>query len=117
MLSTSFDPEHDTPKVLRDYGFSVANVHESALFNRWEFAVPQAADLPQVASFFGLNYKPENGLITHNLSTTVIGPDGKVVSWYHGGDWEVSDLRSSRSVDDETSRLANVARFGVSLGT
>ncbi len=31
-------------------------------------------------------------MITHNLSTAVIGPDSKIVRWYHGGDWQVSDL-------------------------
>jgi cytochrome oxidase Cu insertion factor (SCO1/SenC/PrrC family) len=36
--------------------------------------------------------KAENGLITHSLSTTVVGPDGKIVSWYHGGEWQVADL-------------------------
>jgi len=92
LLTISFDPEHDTPKVLRDYGFSVAHTHEPALFNRWEFAAPRAADLPKIADFFALTAQPEGGLITHNLSTTVIGPDGKVVSWYHGGAWQVSDL-------------------------
>ncbi len=51
-----------------------------------------AADLPQIASYFGLTYKPENGLITHSLSTAVIGPDGKIVSWYHGSEWQVSEL-------------------------
>jgi protein SCO1 len=92
LLSISFDPEHDTPKVLRDYGFSVAHEHDAALFRRWEFASAPAADLPKIADFFALTVKPENGLITHNLSTAVIGPDGKIVSWYHGGDWQVSDL-------------------------
>ena len=92
LLTISFDPEHDTPKVLRDYGFSVAHTHDPALFNRWEFAAVSAADLPKIADFFALTVKPEGGLITHNLSTTVIGPDGKVVNWYHGGDWQVSDL-------------------------
>jgi protein SCO1/2 len=92
LLTISFDPEHDTPKVLRDYGFSVAHTREPALFRRWEFAVPRAADLPRIADFFALTVKPEGGMITHNLSTTVIGPDGKVVQWYHGGDWQVSDL-------------------------
>src|SRR5216684_870807 len=38
LLSVSFDPEHDSPEVLRDYGFSVAHTRESALFRRWEFA-------------------------------------------------------------------------------
>jgi protein SCO1/2 len=92
LLSVSFDPEHDRPKVLRDYGFSVAHTHESALFNRWEFAAPRLADLPRLADFFALTIQPEGGTITHNLSTVVIGPDGKIVMWYHGGDWQPSDL-------------------------
>jgi protein SCO1/2 len=92
LLSVSFDPEHDTPKVLRNYGFSVAHTHDSALFRRWQFAAPKAAELPKIADFFALTVKPEGGLITHTLSTAVIGPDGKIVKWYHGGDWQVSDL-------------------------
>ena len=92
LLSVSFDPEHDTPKVLRNYGFSVAHTHDAALFSRWEFAAPKAADLPKIADFFALTVKPEGGMITHSLSTAVIGPDGKIVKWYHGGDWQVSDL-------------------------
>lgn len=92
LLSISFDPEHDTPKVLRDYGFSVAHTRDPALFARWEFAAPRPADLPRIADFFALTIKPEGGMITHNLSTAVIGPDGKIVSWYHGNDWQPSDL-------------------------
>jgi protein SCO1 len=92
LLSISFDPEHDQPKVLRDYGFSVAHTHDTALFRHWEFAVPRAADLPKIADFFALTVKPEGGLITHNLSTAVIGPDGKIFKWYHGSDWKFSDL-------------------------
>jgi protein SCO1 len=92
LLSISFDPEHDTPKVLREYGFSVAHTHDPALFLRWEFAVPRAADLPKIADFFGLTLTPQNGVIIHNLSTAVIGRDGKIANWYHGGDWQVSDL-------------------------
>jgi protein SCO1/2 len=92
LLCISFDPEHDTPKVLRDYGFSLAHSKETKLFNDWEFAVPHAADVPQISDYFGLIYKPEGGLITHSLSTAVIGPDGKIISWYRGGDWQVSEL-------------------------
>jgi protein SCO1/2 len=92
LLCISFDPAHDTPKVLRDYGFSLAHSHQAEIFDRWEFAVPRAADLPRIASYFGLTYKPENGLITHSLSTAVIGPDGKIVNWYHGSEWQVADL-------------------------
>jgi protein SCO1/2 len=92
LLSLSFDPEHDTPKILRDYGFSVAHTHDASLFRRWQFAAPKAEDLPKIADFFALTVKPDGGMLTHNLSTAVIGPDGKIVNWYHGGDWQVSDL-------------------------
>ncbi len=92
LLSVSFDPAHDTPKVLRDYGFSVAHTHDPVLFRRWEFAAPSPAELPKIADFFALTVKPEGGMITHTLSTAVIGPDGKIVNWYHGSDWQPSDL-------------------------
>jgi protein SCO1 len=92
LLTLSFDPDHDTPKVLREYAFKVAHTQDPAVFNRWGFGVPQKDELPKIADFFGVIYKSDGGLITHNLSTTVIGPDGKILKWYHGNDWQVSDL-------------------------
>jgi protein SCO1 len=104
LLSVSFDPEHDTPQTLRKYGFSVAHTHDPALFKSWQFAAPSAKDLPMIAGFFGLTYKPDAGLITHSLSTAVIGPDGKIVSWYHGADWQISDL-----IKDATGAVTTAA--------
>jgi protein SCO1/2 len=92
LLSISFDPAHDTPKVLRAYGFSCAGSRNPALFAHWEFfAVPQK-DLPEFANYFALTYKEEGGLITHSLSTAVISPDGKIFKWYHGADWQAADV-------------------------
>ena len=102
LLSISFDPQHDTPKVLRAYAFSVAGTHDPALFNRWQFAAAASADLPRLADFFALTLKPDAGLITHTLSTVVIGPDGKILNWYHGSDWQVSDL-----IKDATTAAAH----------
>ena len=92
LLSISFDPAHDTPGVLRDYAFSVAGSKQDSLFERWEYVAPRPADLSKIADYFALAYKPEGGLITHTLSSAVIGADGKIVKWYHGGDWQPSEL-------------------------
>jgi len=92
LLSVSFDPEHDTAAVLHDYAFSQLDTTEPALFRHWEFAVPSAKELPSMANFFGFTYVGDHGMITHSLSTAVIGPDGRIFSWYHGSDWQVSDL-------------------------
>ena len=92
LLSLSFDPAHDSPQALREYAFSLAGTKDANLFHRWEFATARASDLPKLADFFAFSYKEEGGLITHSLSTAVIGPDGKIVSWRHDGEWHASDL-------------------------
>jgi protein SCO1 len=92
LLSISFDPAHDTPKVLRAYGFSCAKSKDPALFTRWEFSAIPKPGLPEFANYFALTYEPDGGLITHSLSTAVISPDGKIFKWYHGADWQSSDL-------------------------
>ena len=92
LLSISFDPEHDTAKVLRAYGYECAGSKDPALFARWEFSVIPQTELPEFADYFALTYKEEGGLITHSLSTAVISPDGRILKWYHGTDWQASDL-------------------------
>jgi protein SCO1 len=92
LLSISFDPAHDTPRVLRAYGFACAGSKDPALFTRWEFSAIPEAELPAFADYFALTYKQEGGLITHTLSTAVISSDGKIFKWYHGADWQASDV-------------------------
>ena len=91
LLSVSFDPRNDTPKVLRTYGAGYLG-GKSPQFDHWEFAAATADGLPDLAKYFGLTYTEEGGLITHTLSTAVIGPDGKIIKWYHGSDWKAADL-------------------------
>jgi protein SCO1 len=92
LLSISFDPAHDTPKVLRAYGLGCAGSKDPAIFRHWEFTAIPESELPKFADYFALTYKEEDGVITHSLSTAVIAPDGKIFRWYHGADWQASDL-------------------------
>jgi protein SCO1/2 len=92
-LSISFDPEHDTPKVLKHY---------AAIYNRgttpsadWQFAVPTAKDLPEIAYFFGLVYQPDNAQIVHSLSTTLISPTGKIENYYDNNEWTPAEVAQS----------------------
>jgi protein SCO1/2 len=92
LLSISFDPEHDTPKALRDYGLGWSGGKKPSMFAHWEFAVPPKAELAEMAKFFGLSLTEEGGMITHSLSTAVIAPDGRIFKWYHGNEWHAADL-------------------------
>jgi protein SCO1 len=93
LLCVSFDPEHDTPTVLRAYAAQYIGGDAKSAFAHWDFAVPSKAELIEMAKFFNVGMSDgENGTITHTLSTTVIGPDGKVVQFYPGNEWTPDEL-------------------------
>lgn len=113
LLTVSFDPQHDTPSVLRRYGETFRDVTGTAPFDRWEFAAAPAKELPQMANFFGLSYSDEDGQIVHSMSTTVIAPDGKVYKWYDGNDWQPSELvaKAAQAVQQGSSSHASGRSF------
>ena len=88
LLCVSFDPEHDTPERLRAYGATYIGSDAKTAFAHWDFAVPDKAVLLEMAKFFNVGITHgENDTITHTLSTTLIGSDGKVVQFYPGNEW------------------------------
>lgn len=88
LLSVSFDPQYDTPAVLRSYGGAYTGNYSKETFAHWDFAAPTETELPKVLQFFDVGATPEKDkTITHSLSTVVIAPDGKLYQWYPGNDW------------------------------
>jgi protein SCO1/2 len=88
LICISFDPEHDTPERLRAYGVTYIGSDAKNAFAHWEFAVPEKSALAEMASFFDLGMTGNaDSTITHTLSTTLVGPDGKVARFYPGNEW------------------------------
>jgi protein SCO1/2 len=88
LLCVSFDPDHDTPERLRAYGATYLGSDAKNAFAHWDFAVPAKLDLVEMAKYFdvGITHGTDNS-ITHTLSTTLIGPHGKVEQFYPGNEW------------------------------
>jgi protein SCO1/2 len=97
LLSISFDPDYDTPTVLKHY----ARLYDKSVAGQphadWQFAVPAKKDLLDVTNYFGLVAEPDGGAISHSSSTTIIGKDGKVVKWYGDNDWAPEDAAKTIS--------------------
>lgn len=95
LLCVSFDPEHDTPARLRAYGAAYIGSDAKSAFAHWDFAVPDKPELMQMAKFFdvGVTYGAGD-TITHTLSTTLIGPHGKVAQFYPGNEWTPDQVLS-----------------------
>ena len=93
LLSVSFDPAYDTPKVLRSYGGAYIGQHAGETFSHWDFAAPPSSELDAVEQFFDVGVSPgSNNTLTHSLATVVIAPDGKVFSFYPNNDWSPSSV-------------------------
>jgi protein SCO1/2 len=97
LLSLSFDPEYDTPAILAAHA-----AHLKADPTVWTFATSDRVTIDRLAARFGVGLVRPTGetQITHNLRTTLIGPDGKVRRVYSGNDWTpgavLSDLRAAK---------------------
>jgi protein SCO1/2 len=93
LLSVSFDPTYDTPKVLRSYGGAYTGNYTNEKFQHWDFAAPTEKDLSAVTQFFNVGVTPgDDKTLTHSLSTVLIGKDGKIIAWYPANDWKPEDV-------------------------
>lgn len=105
LLSVSFDPKYDTPKVLRSYGAAITGQYTSETFKHWEFATGTPDQIKEIAQFFGLTYVQEKDQIVHSLRTIIITPDGKVYKIYRGNDWKPDEvLRELQNLFKQSSQ-------------
>jgi protein SCO1/2 len=93
LLSISFDPKYDTPKVLRSYGGAYTGRYTKEKFLHWDFAAPPEKELPDITQYFDVGITPgDSKSLTHSLSTVLIGKDGKVIAWYPTNEWKPADI-------------------------
>jgi protein SCO1/2 len=82
LLSVTMDPNFDRPEVLKDYA-----ARYDANEKDWSFATGDSEQISFVAGLMGLYYAPENGLISHDFRTALVGPDGRLVHLWKSNVW------------------------------
>ena len=90
LLSVSFDPEHDTPEILRQHARIRGGTPPL-----WTFASASHDELSRVSGTLGLVYGPGKDEIIHNLCTAVIDPEGRLARLEIGtqrNKWSSADL-------------------------
>jgi len=87
LLTVTFDPKYDTPPTLKLYAEQFkANVPG------WHFLTGSPEDIARVCSLFGVEYFPDEGLITHTLQTAVIDREGRLAATVEGKDYSGKQL-------------------------
>lgn len=96
LLTITFDPDYDTPKVMRSYGASHTGRYSDETFQHWEFATGSKDEVKGVAQFFGLRYyhdtESDDEQVIHSLRTAIIGGDGKLLKLYRGNEWKPAEI-------------------------
>ena len=88
LVSISFDPKFDSPKVLKSYSQSY-----TADLSTWDFVTTSEQSLAKLAEGLDLYVQPgEGGLIDHTLRTILLDQDGRLVKVIKGNDWTPEDL-------------------------
>lgn len=87
LLSISFDPNFDTPAVLREYA-----AKEQADQNIWKFATGPTSQTKELTSVFSVFIQPEAGTISHGLATALIDAKGRVVEIWRGNGWKADEV-------------------------
>lgn len=70
-ISISFDPEFDTPEVLRNYGNSYR--YDPA---HWSFLTGPPDKIAELARASGVEYQASGGTINHNFRTLIVNAQG-----------------------------------------
>jgi len=87
LLSVSFDPEFDTPEVLKAYARRYNYNPE-----RWSFVTGAMIEIDALTEQFGLLFPRNQSGFDHNLRTVVIDAQGRVQKVFVGNEWKVEDF-------------------------
>lgn len=90
LLSISFDPEHDTPTVLKEYAARYTDE-----LSTWTFATASPEELGRATALLGVYTEDAQNQIVHNLTTALIAPDGRLAQVWRGNDWGTEEVIQS----------------------
>lgn len=104
LFSVSFDPEFDSPDVLRDYR---RNLRVPGA--RWQFLTGAPEDIKEFCSRFGVYFMRDRGTIDHNLMTAVIDTQGRLQRLFPGNKWMADELIDELAAASLVTTPNNVA--------
>ena len=89
-VTISFDPDFDTPAVLKQFATAIG-----ADLGTWTFLTGERPAIEAFAARFGVSVMREPDSpdsITHNLRTAVVGPTGTIARIHSGNEWTPPQL-------------------------
>lgn len=86
-ITTAFDPVHDTPEAMANYGKSW-----NADAKVWKPLSGPPPDVEAVCNRYGISFWPDEGLMTHSLHTFLVDRQGKLSADFEGNEYSADQL-------------------------
>jgi len=87
LLTITFDPETDTPGVLRTYADGYGIDHA-----RHRFLTGDAGQIKDLMRHYGIQTLRDDGTIVHNAALIVISPEGRITYRSEGASFDAEDV-------------------------
>jgi protein SCO1/2 len=87
LLSITFDPSHDTPEALAKYG-SIWKADPKS----WHLLTGSQSDIETLAHALGMNYWPDEGIMSHSLHTVIVDRRGELAANLEGNEFTAEQL-------------------------
>jgi protein SCO1/2 len=87
LLTISFDPEFDTPEILKAYA-----ERYKADPKHWNFLTGDITEISTISDQFGQMFWKDEGALNHNLRTAVVDASGKVQKVFQGNNWTTEEM-------------------------
>jgi protein SCO1/2 len=87
LLTVTFDPGRDTPERLAEYASQW-----QANASTWRFLTGPSEDIRRVAGLFGVDFFPDEGLMSHSVRTAIIDRRGVLVASIEGNRYTATQL-------------------------
>lgn len=87
LLTITFDPETDTPGVLRAYADGYGIDHA-----RHRFLTGDAGQIKDLMRHYGIQTLRDDGTIVHNAALIVISPEGRIAYRSEGPSFDAEDI-------------------------
>ena len=87
LLTVTFDPGRDTPEKLAEYASQW-----KADPNTWHFLTGSVGDVQRVCNMFGVDFFPDEGLMSHSVRTAVLDRQGRLVANIEGNRYTALQL-------------------------